>query len=235
VRIAICDDECTFREKLSKAIKTYGELPADAIIDEFSDGQSLVEAHKEKPFNTIFLDIEMSEMSGMEAGAMIRRFDREVIIILVTGHESFMKDSFKIEVFDFITKPYEELEIHEVLERAFRKHQDLHYIVELNWKGNTASLKASEIIYIMIEDRHIVAVTEDKEHRCLGKLDYYEKLLSKYGFFRCHKSYIVNLDMIRSVKGKIITLSNNTVINISQSKKNEFLGAYSEFIAKYRI
>ncbi|MCL2221560.1 MAG: LytTR family DNA-binding domain-containing protein [Oscillospiraceae bacterium] len=237
VRIAVCDDERSFRGKMCNAIGTYDDLPTDVSIEEFSCGKTLIAGHNKSSFDIIFLDIEMGETNGFEAGRKIRSNDHNVIIILVTNHKSFMQDAFKIEVFDYITKPYEAKDIHEVLKRALRKHCNQHFKVELKWRGNTHMLNIGDIIYVRIEDRNLVFVTKGKTHelRCIGKLDHYEGLLRPYDFFRCHKSYLVNMGLIAGFKGKTIIMANGSVVNVSARKKQDFLGAYNEYATKYKV
>ena len=242
MRIAVCDDDSVLRDNLHKSILAFDSLPSETSIAKFSDGHSLVDAHSKQPYNIIFLDIQMGGLSGLEAGALIRDIDQKVLIILVTSYEQFMQKAFKIETFDYITKPYEDKDIHAVLKRALRKHIDQYRSICLTWRGATHKVKHSDIIYIKIDNRHLNFITtdEDAEIKCIGKLDEYERELAPHGFFRCHKSYLVNMDFISSVANdKIVVkhsaLENDHVINISSRKRKEFLGAFNEYVAKYRV
>jgi len=237
VKIAICDDESLFRSRLSKSIDLFEILSCDKSVDEFSNGQLLIDGHEKDPFDVIFLDIEMDGISGLEAGKKIRSADKKVLIILVTSHAHYMKQSFKIEPFDYITKPYEDKEIHDVLGRALRKYSDQNKKIELKWKGNTHVLNVGNIVYINIEERYLLFVTKSKASivKCTGQLDHYDRLLTPHGFFRCHKSYLINMEFVSAIKGKTIIMANGDILSISTRKKREFLSAYNEFATKYKV
>lgn len=235
MRIAICDDEPTFRDKLKRAINTYDGLPKDVHVNVFPNGQSLIDSHEQSPYNIIFLDVEMPGTNGMETARVIRSIDRKVKIIIVTSYSEFVWQSFKVEVFDYITKPYDSVDIHDVLRRAINKNTDQHFKLELKSKENTIIANVGDIVYIEIEKRQLKFVTQYSEYICAGKLDYYDDLLSPHGFFRCHKSFLINMEFIRTIKENVITTVSGNEVDFSTRKKKEFNKMLNEYLARYRI
>lgn len=235
VRIAICDDERALRDMLGNAIDAYEKLPENMVVEKYSDGQSLINAHENEHFDIIFLDIEMGNISGMEAGEKIRSFDRKVLIILVTNHIQYMQQSFKLEVFDYITKPYENADVHNVLARALQKYHDQHDKVVITWKDETHKIEVGDIVYIEVENRALRVVTLNNVYKCNEKLDTYDKKLSQYGFFRCHNSILVNMEYIVDIMDKLIITEQGYELDMSFRKKKACLRAFNEFSAKYRI
>jgi len=235
MRIAICDDEPVHLNSIKTTLQAYNELPKDTKISEYTNGLTLLEGYNENPFDIVFLDIEMDGISGLEAGQKLRDIDKKLIIVLVSGYEEYMRQSFKIEVFDYIVKPFDDEEIYGVLNRALKKYYDQHHKIELKWKDINYLLNIGDIVYIEIDNRHLKVVTQSNDIKCLGKLDYYDNLLSPYGFFRCHKSFLVNMAFISSIDGKKITTIYNNELYISVRKKRECISAFNEFASKYRI
>jgi len=206
MRIAICDDEIIHRENLRTSLNSCEYLPEDASIVEYSEGKSLVNEHKKNPHDILFLDIEMEGMSGLETGHEIRSFDRNVIIIYITGFEKYVFKSFRIEPFDYILKPFDVGKIADVLRRAVEKHNDQYCIVDFKWQDNTYTLRVCDIVYLESNLRHVKFATENNTYKCVGKLVDFERRLSLYGFVRCHQSYLVNMSYIKCIeKDKIIT------------------------------
>ena len=235
LRLAICDDEVAFREQLREAMDSCAFIPRDALIKEFSDGNSLIGNHFECPFDIIFLDIEMDGKSGLETGQEIRKNDSDVIIIFITSHKQYVFQSFKIEAFDFIVKPVSAESVNDVLSRALTKYREKHHIIYITWQGNFCSLDVSDIISIEGYRRRVIFREKDNVSECNGKLSDFEHRLAPYGFIRCHRDIIVNMNYIRSIENSHITTVFGDTVMMSTRKKQYCLRAYSTFITKYRV
>lgn len=73
-------------------------------------------------------------------------------------------------------------------------------------------------MYIDVIKKDLSIYTQENIYHSKNSLDRMEKELEKYNFYRCHKSYLVNLEYIDTIKG-------NTV----------FIGDYQISVSKYRI
>ena len=235
MNIAICDDESIHRDNLMAALSVCGTLPKEAIITEFSDGKSLLDGHVTCSQDIVFLDIEMEGMSGLEAGQKLRDIDRNVIIIYLTGYKKYVFKSFRIEPFDYILKPIKNEKICEVLTRAIKKHREQFYIVDFTWYDKSYTLKACDIVHIESDLRHVTFVTDNNKYKSVGKLDDYEQRLSPYGFLRCHQSYLINMNYIKSIESKSIITTLGGEIDMSARRKQDCLNAFNEFITRYRV
>ena len=235
LRIAVCDDETAHRDILKKSLVACPEFPSSVVMEEYSDGATLAKMHMASPYDIIFLDIEMDGLSGIETGHLIRQTDRKVIIILVTSYSEYMPQSFKLDVFDYITKPFSDKDISEVFCRALRKYTDWHSTVTLMWKDTSYTVDIGDIVSVEIETRHVNVNTEKSVYKSEAKLDYFDRHLSPYGFFRCHNSYLVNMAYIKDFYDNKITTQGGKDIHVSVRKKKEFLRAYNNYVTKYRI
>ena len=235
LRIAVCDDETAHRDILKKSLAACPELPGSAIMEEYSDGATLAKKQKKTPYDIIFLDIEMDGLSGIETGHLIRQTDRKVIIILVTSYSEYMPQSFKIDVFDYITKPFTDKDISEVFCRALQKYTDWHSTITVMWKDTSYTVDIGDIVSVEIDGRHVNVNTEKSVYKSEAKLGYFDRHLAPYGFFRCHNSYMVNMAYVKDFDDNKITTHGGKDIYVSVRKKKEFLRAYNNYVAKYRI
>ena len=107
LEIAVCDDEILTASNIEKMIENLaGKDAIDVDIDIFYDGSTLVNhIDQGKRYDIIYLDIEMVKQNGVDAARVIRKLDRNVLIIYVTSHESFAKEVFEVSAFRFISKP----------------------------------------------------------------------------------------------------------------------------------
>lgn len=235
MRIAICDDVQPHREALKAAIAA-SNLVNNCIVAEFSNGADLLNAHIENPFSFIFLDIEMNGMDGFEVGHAIRKTNKEVLIIFVTNHNELAIDSFKVEAFDYIVKPVTRDNIQAVLRRALQKYTDIHQMIVCKQNNSMQTLCVKDVYYIEGYRRRIIFRTETKIiHECNGNLDVFEEQLSIYGFLRCHRNVIVNMQHIKSINATDIDLTNNTSVEMSERKKSACLKAFGSYLAEYRV
>ena len=111
LKIAICDDDVKMTGRLDTVLEEIAKRNFVKIDTEvFLDGGELEKAVEEKMyFDIIFLDIEMGDEDGITAARKIRETDRNVLIIYVTSHESYMQESFSVRPFRFVVKPIEEI------------------------------------------------------------------------------------------------------------------------------
>ena len=92
--VAICDDDMLVRMLIRTAVERSG---AECLISEFADGAELIDGYE--GYDVLFLDIDMPVTDGLEAAAVIRKTDRAVRIIYVTGYEDYIRRSFLVHPF----------------------------------------------------------------------------------------------------------------------------------------
>jgi len=238
LNIAICDDDKNHREDLHSIIKCCDILREDAAIFEYPSGSALIEGHVENRHDIIFLDIQMDGMNGLETAHEIRSGDRDAIIIFLTGHEQHVMQSFRIEPFDYIVKPADEYRISDVLNRALRKYNDLHYIVDFKCGNDVHTLDVVDIVYIESYKRKLKVVTanpDETDYEIHGKLDNYDKQLQKYGFLRCHHSFLINMRYIKVIENTQIKTKTGHSVHMSTRKKQICLQSFNTFITKYKV
>lgn len=223
IKLAICDDEAfmldDFSTRLSKYMKENG---INYQINCFTNGKKILEANK--IFDIIFLDIQMEELDGMETARQLRESGFGGIIIFITILKENVFDAFEVQAYDYLVKPLEDFRFYRTLDRALRfleKETSKNIIIQ---KNNICKLiPFSQIIYCEVYGRKIYIHRQSNE-----TIDYYNKLndLEKCidnRFFRCHRSYLVNLDYVCGYSGGIIILSDGSKVPVSRLRKQEFI------------
>jgi len=238
VRIAVCDDEKAARLCMRKALGASEALPSKATVAEFSDGKSLIESHKENPYNVIFLDIEMPGYSGLDTGREIRSIDKDAIIIFVTNHEQYASQSIeKIVPFDFIKKPFGEKKISDALNSAMAQYTEQRYLVGIRGSDSAKSIVISKIVFLEAHggSLHFVAVDKKDSCYCQGTLNEYESRLSEHGFLRCHHKNMVNMRYIDRIEKSSIVTTFGQKLDMSVRKKKDCLRIYSIFRTRHMV
>ncbi|MGF9913611.1 response regulator [Paenibacillus ehimensis] len=102
IRIILADDEALALFSLQKQLE---KLNGGVIVGAYPNGGEAVEAVlREKP-EAVFLDIDMPEMSGLEAAEIIMSRLPETEIIFVTAYEKYAIKAFELAAIDYLLKP----------------------------------------------------------------------------------------------------------------------------------
>lgn len=223
LRIAICDDEQADIQTLQNHLEHYQMLhDINLTIDCFMSGQELLCAHADNAYQIILLDIEMPKQSGMSIAKQLRNENDDVLIIFVTSYPQYMKDSFEVQPFQFLTKPVDSLVIEEVMESIIRRYQNSHTTkIILGLNGEEYLIRISNILYIKSckEKKPVLEyVLSDTTIIATGILRDWEQSLAKFGFISPCRGYLVNVRHIHSFNQNRIILSNSTEIPISRRR-----------------
>jgi DNA-binding LytR/AlgR family response regulator len=228
--IGICDDEPLILQSLKRMIEECMEKNgwiAEVLI--FPSGTALLERISE--LDIIFLDIEMPDLDGIETGRQILKFNRNCKIIIESGRVDKFKETFKINTFRFITKPFVMAEIEEALQAAWNSNVGTEKI-EVYENRIPYSICHKDISYVVSYGSFSEFVVGNKKFRKVISLNELEKILDKNLFFRPNRQYMVNMLQIVRVQNGVIHLKEKN-ITISKRKKKSFQMAYVEFDLKY--
>lgn len=238
IRVAICDDESKVAEKINDSVNFFlTDNKYNFIVEKYYSGESLVESKKK--YDLIFLDIEMKELNGIETAQVIRYKDVDVKIVYITSYTDYWRRAYKVHAFDFISKPFSDEDIHNVLKDFLKIYNaENEKTVEFRTADGVAVLKIKDILYFYIKDkekRKVMVNTNHGEYVSTESLkDIYEKLDSEE-FYKAHKSCIVNLRYVQSMSknnGGDIIMTNGTNIPLAIKKQKEFLYLLSKQLRK---
>ncbi|GAA4060334.1 LytTR family DNA-binding domain-containing protein [Amphibacillus indicireducens] len=237
MNVVICEDEVEQREFLQKTISEYATFhePSIKIALSTSDPNRVLAYLKDQRADCYFLDIELgSAITGMELARIIREHDPLAQIIFISMHADRLKLTFKYKLaaLDFIVKSagYDQLtiEIEEALKEAFNIYRKIGNQSEISY----IQIKIGERIKNVRYDDIYYFETSTQEHKLIlhevsgvyefyGRLKTYEEIDQR--FYRCHKSFLINLDYVREIdtKERKLTLANDHICLISSRKVKE--------------
>ena len=229
MRIAICDDEVQCRTQAYNAIRQC--LPGDALVDPYKDGKSFLQAFTKKPYDLVFLDIEMPEMDGISVARRLRQLHKDVPIVFLTSHIEFALEGYEVNALRYLTKPINIGKLREVLTYVAAQMQQHRAL----WvKSDLAEEKVhiKDILFMEAQNQNIVIHTKNAEYTVRYNLSDYESELKDDGFFRIHRGYLVALRHVKSVGKHELTLSSGTVLPVSRSKEKELKDSLFQYIRK---
>ncbi len=224
--IAIDDEPLALQVITDYVSKT----PFLTLTDTFDNPLDALEFINQEPVDLIFLDIQMPDLSGIE---FTRSLNPRPKIIFTTAFEKYALEGFKLDVVDYLLKPFGYEEFLKAVQKA-RKLIDLErkalHQVEVNNKFlflkseyKIRRINFNDIIYIEgLKDYVKVYIQNDpKPILSLNTLKALEKKLPDSKFMRVHRSFIVNLDKINTIERSRIVFG-KVYIPVSEQYKEKF-------------
>lgn len=229
-QIAICDDDVKMRRFLQQVIT---DSVISCTVEEFVNGAELLQNYR--GYDILFLDIDMPGINGIETAGRIRRTDRRVKIIYVTGYQDYMSRSFAVHPFSFLIKPVEKEEIIRQLKEAllYSEKEEKGIPLRIQTTEGVEEIMISDLYYLEYQSRKLRFVLRHGEFMVRGKISEYVKRLAPYGCISPHKSFIVNLYHVKAIRGYEIIMMNGDMIPLSQKRSADFRGILGKYQADY--
>lgn len=230
-QIAIVEDEELYARLLEKLIQRYEKDSLHQFkISHYRDGAEIAENYR-GGFDIILMDIQMKFMDGMTAAELIRRRDPEVLIIFITNRSDYAVRGYEVDALDYVVKPVEYFSFSQKLDRAvsrLNRSRDDHIMIHSD--GGLYKLSASRILFAESERHNVHFYTMTGKLSSRMNMSEAEELLKGFGFYRCGKGYIINLDKIDSFSDGICRIGSYS-IPVSRSKKKEFMNVLTEYMS----
>lgn len=242
MKAIIIDDEPRARNLLLKMLEEINHVELEVITAKnLLEGVELIE--KEQP-KIVFLDIEMPEHSGLE----IFNFIKPPInfkIIFTTAYNQYAIEAFKQNAVDYLLKPIDIDELEKAVQKAQKlisserltnQIEDLSKALQKIAINKIALEVPKGILFVAHDDilyfeadgmyTNVFLKNGDKKLICKPLKIFVEQLQEESLFFKCHRSYLVNLQYVVEFSrkdGDQLIMSNQKSVPISKSNKESFL------------
>ena len=201
MRIGIIDDEKPARSELKYLITKNSP---NVEIVQASSGEEALSIISKDPFDLLCIDINLGDISGITLASTARRITPDVEIVFATAYNNYAEDAFKVEALDYLLKPFSEKKIKLMLAKYNRKHSeeigrekgDVITRIPLNVDKKIVLVDISSIIYIESQNKNCIIHSRTDKYIDNTPLKVFEDKLKPNGFFRIHKSYLVNTQYI---------------------------------------
>ena len=230
IHIVICDDE----KQMSDHIKTFvsdffRKKNREISLRTFLSSEELL--NYDGQIDILFLDIQMNGMDGMETARKLRADKFRGFLIFITVLKEMVFQSFEVQAYDYLVKPVEEKQFERTMERLLASMHSVgedSLLVQKGYEGRI--IRKDEIVFCEIIDRKIYLNLVSGE-----VLDYYERienLETKLGghFFRCHRSYLINLKHLKGYKNGTAYMDNGKEVPVSRLRSREFSSVVLQYM-----
>lgn len=226
IKVAFCDDDLSVLKELSVLMDRYRvERSQDITYAAFhSPLELLSEVERGTQLDIIFLDVLMPGQDGISAAREIRKYDTSVKIIYLTSSSEYAVDSYEVGAYFYQLKPIWQESFYRLMDSVLREclRNEKNSLI-LRCKTGITRLELDKLKYCEVTGRNLLLHKEDGEVLdSVGKLDDLCEQLKDYEcFVRCHRSYMINMDYVKSISNKAVILSDGTQIPIPHGKYSE--------------
>ena len=234
MKIAVCDDEHKDIERLKDLIERYDEdNHIGFTIYEYCSATDLLRAVRAgSDFDMIFLDINMDDMDGLTLAKKIREKQDDVPIILVTAFMNYALDGYKVRASRFLIKDDLDKTFTECMDDICREVYRKSKTVILPCVEGNIRLKVSEILLIETDEHKNIIKLKDQTYQIYEKISTLEDMLKGYGFLRIHKSFLVNMEHIRSINNYILTMNDGKQLSVPKARYRQVRQEYTLFVGR---
>ncbi|PJI06696.1 MULTISPECIES: LytR/AlgR family response regulator transcription factor [Clostridium] len=219
IKCILIEDELPAMDELKFILEKYNEIEIVGTAENSNDGIDIIKCLKPE---AVFLDINIPTCNGINLAKKIKDVNSKIAVIFVTAYDKYAVDAFEIMALDYILKPFDDKRIDKTVQRL-KKYIDIsrennisvesrisELIKELkNAKvvniinkipcennGKIILVDAEDIYFCYIESEKTYIKLYDKIYVTSNNLSEIEE---KTGFFRAHRSYVVNINKILEI------------------------------------
>lgn len=236
LKIAICDDEQYYIDKIRKIIID--------ILEQYNVGKYLIKTYLSgvelcadikniSTYKIIFLDVNMKQLSGLDTAFKIRKMNNNACIAFITAYIDYAVQGYKVDAIRYILKDELDKSLTECMMAMLRKIINEENKISYNFIEGESELRINKICYI--ENRkhkqifHLCDISKP-QFSLYSKLDIIEKELAVYGFLRIHKSFLVNIMHIYDIINYEVRLQTGACLPVPKDKYRFVKERYYEMI-----
>ena len=245
IRVLLSDDETLARERLRSLLEEEPELE---IVAECGDGKSAISTIRRERPDLVFLDIQMPEVDGF--GVVQELLDDMPLTIFVTAYDRYAMKAFEVHALDYLLKPVGGDRLKQAVERARRQLQHppdgtfqrrvLELLADMDARqqaperivikadGEIVCLRPNEIDWAESAGNYVCLHVGGATHILRETITALESRLGARQFMRVHRSTLVNVDRIKTLKPSLygdysILLRDGTKLTLSRGFRESVL------------
>ncbi len=224
INILVTEDESIVRKDIERCL---GNLGYNVVASADNGEDAISMAMKHKP-DLALMDIMIKgDMNGIAAAEEIKRnIDIPVVFLTAYADENTLNDAKLAEPHGYILKPFKDVDIQTAVEMALHKHgkeqemrqetdflrslaehKDDTDIIFVKNRSRLIRVKNSDLLFVEALKDYVVVHTTNESYTIHSTMKDVETKLGGPDFMRVHRSYIVNIEAIESIKYSMITIA----------------------------
>lgn len=229
IKVAIVEDNANDAQSLKSTIMDWANNSTniEVTVDLFTGVKTFEKSADLVFFNIVFFDIELPDGNGYETAKHIRNdLGYNNYIAFLTNYNSYSLEGYEVEAIRYMLKPLNPEKIFECMNYILMKTTKSCFC--FNFNGLAMRIPYDDILYIESTKHYIDIYTNNSSYRIKLSLKEVEAIVPAC-FFRCHRSYVINMDYISKFSGKNLYLSNGVEIPVAVKQMADFRKALSAY------
>jgi DNA-binding LytR/AlgR family response regulator len=226
IKALIVDDEAPAH----KVLEAYcSKVPDLQIVGNCFDATSALHLLREQDVDLMFLDIQMSDLTGLE---LLQTLPKVPQVVLVTAYAEHALKSYEFGVTDYLLKPVRYARFLQAVEKVGKRLQqtntasptrvpvlpnnepiDAAVFLTVEEDGLVIKVQLTEILWAESVGNYVKLQTIHKKYSKRMTLSELETVFKPHGFLRVHKSFLIRLDAIEALDGNQIRITNKLMAN----------------------
>jgi len=226
---AVCEDNPDEQKQLIDILQKSG-IPVKITV--FSCGEDFLAEYRQGKFDLVFMDIYMDGITGVETVAKLRKMGDSLPVAFITTSTDHALEGYRLEVLKYIEKPLKEKNVLEFLQFAQLKKEHKPKL-KLKKNGRDFSLPFERILYAEQKDHMLcLFLTGNEKVQIRERLDNIEPQFAAQPFFRCHKSYLVNLSYVAELDRELMVfvMKEGENVHIRRESMSKAKKAFSSYL-----
>ena len=231
LNIFICDDDIAAVEKLKQQTDEYCTRNGlEYSMHSYTTGRDLLAADIQG-CDLLFLDVDMGEENGIAIAHEIRKVNRDMILVYVSGYVQYAPAGYNVKAFAYILKNDLDSLFAATMDDVCRQLNFRGMVYRIKINDDEISLPLKNILYIESYDKicEIHTNLPQPKYTVRQPLNEAVNRLADKGFVQIHKSYVVNMQHITKLKNYTITLSDYTALPAAQKRWQDIMQKYLEW------
>lgn len=232
LQIAICDDLEEERVILSRMLRNYARRQGLSLqVHFFVSGEELLQSvRRANACQVLFLDIYMPGISGVETARRLRAAGYGASIVFATTSTDHGVDSFEVRASDYLVKPFRQEEVGRALDWCLEHMPEPLRSLSVYAEGEMQEFPLASVLYIEVlgHQSHIHTLRQTVVVR--KSLDDLERAVDSPDFFRCHRSFLVNLNHAERIESSDFLMSDGARIPISSANLPRARNIFTDWI-----
>ncbi|HEO0438580.1 TPA: response regulator transcription factor LtdR [Streptococcus agalactiae] len=209
MKVLVVDDEPVARNELIYLLNKYD---SNLVIAEAHDMATALAILLRETFDVALLDIHLRDDSGLQLAEYINKMPKPPLLIFATAYDQYAIQTFEHDARDYLLKPYDFDRLKQAMDRV-KGALSTSTIIEsvtsgplfkqqypLTVEDRIYLVSADDILLIEAMQGKLIIQTPDKNYEIDGSLQQWQDKLPSSQFVRVHRSYIVNINAIKTIE-----------------------------------
>ncbi len=214
LRVVVADDDEPICNLLKGYLCSFDEVE---VVGSVADGEKLVEVVRETSPDAVFLDIRMPGLDGLASVHSLQNEFPSLFVVFVSSYTHYAVDAFNLDAVDFVAKPFTRDRLAKSLNKL-KRFKELSALTQRNGKSLTGARKTGfnsqlalkcghgitmvereSIFFLEKQGKKTIVHTTRGRYETTSSLHSLESTLEKPDFFRCHKSFVINVKHVEKI------------------------------------